>query len=59
MSGLARILLLRGHRVSGSDLRDGRALEELRVLGAHIAVGHHADNIGGADVVVTSSAVPA
>ncbi len=59
MSGLARILLLRGHRVTGSDLRDGRALEELRVLGAHIAVGHHADHIAGADVVVTSSAVPA
>ncbi len=58
MSGLARILLTRGHRVSGSDLRDGRALEELRVLGADIAVGHRADNIGTAEVVVTSSAVP-
>ena len=58
MSGLARILLLRGHHVTGSDLRDGRALEELRVLGAHVAVGHHADNLAGADIVVTSSAVP-
>ena len=58
MSGLARILLLRGHHVTGSDLRDGRALEELRVLGAHVAVGHHADNLAGADLVVTSSAVP-
>ncbi len=59
MSGLARILLTRGHRVTGSDLRDGRACEELRVLGARIVVGHHADNIGDAEVVVTSSAVPA
>ncbi len=59
MSGLARILLLRGHHVTGSDLREGRALEELRVLGAHVAVGHHADNLAGADVVVISSAVPA
>ncbi len=58
MSGLARILLVRGHRVSGSDLRDGRSLEELRVLGAEIHVGHHADNLGDAEVVVTSSAVP-
>lgn len=58
MSGLARILLVRGHRVSGSDLRDGRTLEELRVLGAEIHVGHHADNLGAAEVVVTSSAVP-
>ena len=59
MSGLARILLMRNQRVSGSDLRDGRALEELRVLGAHISVGHRAENIGAAEVVVTSSAVPA
>jgi UDP-N-acetylmuramate--alanine ligase len=58
MSGLARILLVRGHPVSGSDLRDGRALQELRVLGADIRVGHHADNLGDAEVVVTSSAVP-
>ena len=58
MSGLARILLTRGHRVSGSDLRDGRSLEELRVLGATITVGHRADNLGDAEVVVTSSAVP-
>ncbi len=59
MSGLARILLQRGHHVSGSDLRDGRALEELRVLGATIHVGHRAENIADADLVVTSSAVPA
>jgi UDP-N-acetylmuramate--alanine ligase len=59
MSGLARILLQRGHHVSGSDLRDGRALEELRVLGATIHVGHRPGNIAEADLVVTSSAVPA
>ncbi len=59
MSGLARILLSRGHRVTGSDLRDGRTLEELRVLGAGIFVGHHGDNVGDAQLVVTSSAVPA
>lgn len=58
MSGLARILLVRGFRVSGSDLRDGRSLEELRVLGAEIHVGHDAANLGGAAVVVTSTAVP-
>lgn len=58
MSGLARILLQRGHRVSGSDLRDGRALEELRVLGATVAIGHGPENLGDADLVVISSAVP-
>jgi UDP-N-acetylmuramate--alanine ligase len=58
MSGIARILLLRGVPVSGSDLREGRALDELRVLGASIVVGHDAANVEGADLVVTSTAVP-
>ena len=59
MSGIARILLQRGHAVSGSDLRDGRSLAELRMLGATIAVGHDPANLGSVDVVVVSSAVPA
>lgn len=59
MSGIARILLQRGHAVSGSDLRDSRSLEQLRMLGARIEVGHAAANLGTADVVVTSTAVPA
>jgi len=59
MSGIARILLQRGHLVSGSDLHEGRALDELRVLGARIEAGHREENLGDADVLVTSSAVPA
>lgn len=59
MSGIARILLQRGGSVSGSDLNDGRALDELRMLGARIDVGHDAAHVDGADVVVTSTAVPA
>ncbi len=58
MSGLARILLQRGHPVSGSDLKEGRALHELRALGAEVHVGHDAAVIGDAAAVVTSSAVP-
>ena len=58
MSGIARILLQRGGSVSGSDLSDGRVLEELRMLGARIHVGHEAGHISGADLVVTSTAVP-
>ncbi len=58
MSGIARILLQRGGSVSGTDLSEGRTLEELRVLGARIAIGHHADHVHGADVVVISTAVP-
>ncbi len=58
MSGIARILLQRGHAVSGSDLRDGRTLGELRVLGARIETGHDASHLGDAEIVVLSSAVP-
>jgi UDP-N-acetylmuramate--alanine ligase len=58
MSGIARILIQRGHGVSGSDLHDGRALAELRALGADVHVGHDASNLADADLVVTSTAVP-
>jgi UDP-N-acetylmuramate--alanine ligase len=59
MSGIARILLQRGHEVSGSDLQDGRTLGELRALGARVVVGHDAANVGDAEFVVISTAVPA
>jgi UDP-N-acetylmuramate--alanine ligase len=58
MSGLGRILLQRGHAVSGSDLRENRSLDALRMLGAEVHIGHRADNLGDAEVVVVSSAVP-
>jgi UDP-N-acetylmuramate--alanine ligase len=58
MSGIARILLQRGHEVSGSDLRDGRTLSELRALGGRVEVGHEAAHLGEADIVVISTAVP-
>ncbi len=58
MSGIARVLLQRGRRVSGSDLQHGRMLEELRMLGGRIEVGHDAANLGDADIVVISTAVP-
>jgi UDP-N-acetylmuramate--alanine ligase len=45
--------------VSWPDLRGGRALAELRALGARVHVGHEAGNVGDADIVVTSTAVPA
>jgi len=57
MSGIARILLARGVRVSGSDARDSHTLAALRVLGATVHVGHRAEQIAGADTVVVSSAV--
>ncbi|MDD5654559.1 MAG: UDP-N-acetylmuramate--L-alanine ligase [Candidatus Omnitrophica bacterium] len=57
MSGIARILLKKGVKVSGSDLKDNRVLEDLRRSGCYIHVGHSASNINGADLVVYSSAI--
>ena len=61
MSGIARILLARGARVSGSDAKDSRAFLTLRAHGAQIAVGQIADNLdafdGGPSAVVVSTAI--
>jgi UDP-N-acetylmuramate--alanine ligase len=57
MSGIAELLLNLGYRVSGSDLRMSPILERLQCLGARITIGHRAENIGEADVVVFSTAV--
>ncbi|NAZ83045.1 UDP-N-acetylmuramate--L-alanine ligase [Kineococcus sp. R8] len=57
MSGIARLLLGRGVRVSGSDAADSPGLAPLRALGARVAVGHDAANLGDADTLVVSSAV--
>ncbi len=57
MSGIARVLLARGTRVSGSDAKQSRAVDELRALGAVVHVGHDAAHVEGADTVVVSSAV--
>ena len=57
MSGIAEILLSLGFPVSGSDLRTSAVTDRLKKLGATIFVGHTAENVRPADVVVTSSAV--
>jgi len=57
MSGIARMLIHSGHKVSGSDVRDSGNIEELRKLGAEIAIGHDARNLGEADTVVVTSAL--
>lgn len=57
MSGIARILLSRGYRVSGSDLKTSNLTEQLEKLGATIHIGHRAENIGNPDRVVVSSAI--
>ncbi|MBI3714925.1 MAG: UDP-N-acetylmuramate--L-alanine ligase [Betaproteobacteria bacterium] len=57
MSGIAEVLLNLGYTVSGSDIAESAPVKRLRSLGAKIMIGHAAVNIGGTDVVVTSSAV--
>lgn len=57
MSGIAEVLLNLGFSVSGSDLRQSDTTERLKTLGGDITVGHSADRIRGADVVVVSSAI--
>lgn len=57
MSGIAEVLLNLDYQVTGSDMRDGAAVQRLRTLGAHITVGHAPENVDGADVVIRSTAV--
>ncbi|MGH2448292.1 MAG: UDP-N-acetylmuramate--L-alanine ligase [Chloroflexota bacterium] len=58
MSALARLLIARGHEVSGSDRSPGIQGERLVAEGATVFSDHAADNVRDADVVVRSSAVP-
>jgi UDP-N-acetylmuramate--alanine ligase len=57
MSGIAEVLLNLGFKVSGSDLRESAVTQRLASLGALIFIGHRAENVTGAEVVVTSSAI--
>ena len=59
MSGLASILLEKGYRVSGSDIADSKALNDLRARGAKVYIGHAAENIEGATIIVNTAAVHA
>jgi UDP-N-acetylmuramate--alanine ligase len=59
MSGIAEVLLTLGYRVSGSDLRRSPVTARLESLGAQVFEGHRAENVCGAEVVVTSSAISA
>ena len=58
MSGIAEVLLNLGYEVSGSDLASSAATQRLESMGARVGLGHAAANVQGADVVVTSTAVP-
>ena len=57
MCGIAEVLIHEGYQVSGSDIAEGATVERLRDLGARVMIGHAAQNVDNADVVVASSAV--
>mgnify|MGYP000994953271 CR=1 FL=1 len=58
MSAIARLLLEMGHAVTGSDLHESGVIDDLRLRGATISIGHHASVVHGADVVTFSTAIP-
>src|SRR3954469_20046006 len=57
MSGIAEVLHNLGYQVQGSDIAEGYNVTRLREAGIPVAVGHDAANLGGAQVVVVSTAV--
>ena len=59
MSGIAEVLLTLGYKVTGSDQHRSETVRRLEELGGRIFIGHHESNVGDAQVVVVSSAVPA
>jgi UDP-N-acetylmuramate--alanine ligase len=57
MSGIARILIGLGHRVTGSDVRSSPNIVALENLGAKITIGHDEANVADADTVIVTSAL--
>lgn len=58
MSAIARVLLQSGGHVTGSDLRESAVLDDLRRIGVSVSVGHRPTNLGDADRVIVSAAIP-
>ncbi len=57
MSGIAEVMHNLGYKVQGSDIAEGYVVEGLRAKGIEVNIGHKAENLGDASVVVTSTAV--
>ncbi|MEP6868243.1 MAG: UDP-N-acetylmuramate--L-alanine ligase [Novosphingobium sp.] len=57
MSGIAEVMHNLGYAVQGSDIAEGYVVEGLRSRGIKVMIGHKAENLGDAAVVVTSTAV--
>ena len=57
MSGIAEVLVNLGYQVAGSDIKESAVTERLGDRGVEVFIGHREENVGAADVVVSSSAV--
>ena len=57
MCGIAEVLLNQGYAITGSDLSEGSSTRRLRSFGATVHIGHAAENLDAADVVVVSTAI--
>ncbi|MBE9548016.1 MAG: UDP-N-acetylmuramate--L-alanine ligase [Proteobacteria bacterium] len=58
MSGIAEVIANTGYQVSGSDLKESAMTRHLQSSGIEIQIGHRAENVSNADVVVVSTAIP-
>ena len=57
MGGIAEVLLNEGYQITGSDIGENQVVKRLIALGAKVTIGHHADNVSGASVIVVSTAI--
>ncbi|MDO6427183.1 UDP-N-acetylmuramate--L-alanine ligase [Thalassotalea sp. 1_MG-2023] len=57
MGGIAEVLLNEGYQITGSDIGENLVVKRLENLGAKVTIGHQADNILGASVIVVSTAI--
>ena len=57
MSGIARLFAAAGHRVTGSDVRESNGTKAMRAAGIPVAIGHAAEHLGDAEVVVVTGAL--
>lgn len=58
VSAIAGLLLKRGYNITGSDMQETKYTKKLSKAGAKIYIGHSAENVEGADLVIYSAAVP-
>jgi len=58
LSAIAKVLLEQGYTVSGSDLNESSLFESVQKAGGTVTLGHDAENIAGADLIIRSSAIP-